>query len=275
MNNQIYLIADPHGNFIPFRNINNYIKNNYQNLETPPIIIVLGDFGGNFFFTTRDEKFKKQLGKYNLQYFIIRGNHEERPSNCMKDNPNDWRMEEFWGNRIYIENKYPYIKYALDEPAIYQIPISPERTIKTLTLPGAYSVDKWYRLSKNWSWFKDEQPTEEERELGLILAKNNPNIELVLSHTCPISYEPADLFLPQIDQSMVDSSAERWLEQINKIIEPDLWAWGHFHANRIYKNCNKVMLFNDCIFYLNNYFKNNSLTTSIIPLLSMSKIEIF
>lgn len=272
---KIFIIGDPHGSFIPFRDIDKYVKNNYQKLEEPPIIIVLGDFGGNFFFTDRDDKFKAKLGKYNLQYFIIRGNHEERPSNLIKNNPEKWHTALFFHNLVYIEKKYPYIKYAIDEPSIYQIPIAKSKTIKTLVLPGAYSVDKQYRLKRGWSWFKDEQPTEIEKQIGINLVKNNKDINLILSHTCPISYEPTDLFLPQVDQSTVDSSTEEWLEQINKNIKPKLWAWGHFHANRIYKNYNKIMLFNNAIFDLKKYFFNNSLQQSVIPLLSTANIQIF
>lgn len=49
---KIFIIGDPHGSYIPFRDIDKYVKNNYQKLEEPPIIIVLGDFGGNFFLQT-------------------------------------------------------------------------------------------------------------------------------------------------------------------------------------------------------------------------------
>ena len=121
---KIYLIGDIHGSFKPVRDfyqrhipLHRDINNDIDN-----VLICLGDFGGNFFFNHRDIEFKKKLGTYNLTYFVIRGNHEERPSICSAKNPDKWHTEEFWGNTVYVENKFPYIKYALDEVAFYYIP---------------------------------------------------------------------------------------------------------------------------------------------------------
>lgn len=33
--------------------------------------------------------------------------------------------------------------------------------MKTIVIGGAYSVDKFYRLSKGYNWFEDEQPSDE------------------------------------------------------------------------------------------------------------------
>lgn len=32
--------------------------------------------------------------------------------------------------------------------------------MKTIVIGGAYSVDKFYRLSKGYNWFEDEQPSD-------------------------------------------------------------------------------------------------------------------
>ena len=254
---KIYLIGDIHGSFKPIRNfyqrhiqlhrdINNCIDN---------VLICLGDFGGNFFFNHRDIEFKKKLGTYNLTYFVIRGNHEERPSICAAKNPDKWHTEEFWGNTVYVENKFPYIKYALDEVAFYYIPyvkipyylrddnketgdIEWEDLMdvyKTLVIPGAYSVDKYKRLEEGWSWFPQEQLSESERLAGLaLIEKHSWNCDLVLSHTCPICYEPTDLFLSFVNQSMVEKDMECYLGQIEYTLDYKAWFWGHYHAFRDY-----------------------------------------
>jgi 3-oxoacid CoA-transferase subunit A len=265
--NKILITADLHGSFHPVRNIYNYMIEKQEPLTKEDVLIILGDFGANFFFNYRDIKLKKKLGKYNITYFVIRGNHEERPSICMEKNPEAWHMEEFWGNQVYVENDFSYIKYALDTPAKYEIPTAQGNIIKTLVLPGAYSVDKYYRCANDLGWFPTEQCTKEEMAAGVALAQSN-TWDLVLSHTCPAIYEPTDLFLPFINQFTVDKTTERWLGEIEYNLDYKLWMFGHFHKNRIYPkvdNKEKIMIFNDGFFNLYKYFENfntyDSLTT--------------
>lgn len=253
--NKILMTADMHGSWKPIRDLYETMLKK-QPLTEDDVLIILGDFGANFFFNHRDTEYKKKLGKYKITYFIIRGNHEERPSICMNKNPNAWHMEEFWGNQVYVENDYPYIKYALDMPAKYEIPTAQSDSIKTLVLPGAYSVDKYVRLANNWGWFPQEQCNEEEMAAGVTLAQSD-SYDLVLSHTCPIIYEPTDLFLSVVDQSTVDKTTERWLGGIEYNLNYKLWAFGHFHSLRVYpeyQGKQMLMLFNDCFLDVYKYF---------------------
>ena len=75
-----------------------------------------------------------------------------------------------------MENEFPHIKYALDEVALYWIPYGENKYYQTLVIPGAYSVDKYYRLQNGWSWFEGEQLTAAEMEKGLDLIHNFDNI---------------------------------------------------------------------------------------------------
>lgn len=271
----IYMTADIHGDFRPIRD---FIKkiNNIKKPTKNDIIILLGDSGLQFFFNYRDEKLKQKLNSYEITLFLIRGNHEERPSICMNKNPNAWHMEEFWGNQVYVENDYPYIKYALDIPAKYEIPTAQGNFIKTLVLPGAYSVDKYVRLVNNWSWFPQEQCNEEEMAAGIALAQSD-SYDLVLSHTCPVIYEPTDLFLSVVDQSLVDKTTERWLGEIEHNLDYNLWCFGHYHANRIYPQVdgkNKLMLFNDCFLDVYKYFcEHYNLYDSLIKINEDTNID--
>ena len=256
--NKILICGDLHGDWRPVKNLYQTMLKK-QPLTENDVLIVLGDFGANFFFNHRDVEYKKKLGRYKIIYFIIRGNHEERPSICMNKNPNAWHIEEFWGNKVYVENDYPYIKYTLDTPAKYEIPLIQEKTIKTLILPGAYSVDKYIRLANNWSWFPQEQCNKEEMAADINLAKSD-TWDLVLSHTAPIIYEPTDLFLSIVDQSTVDKTTERWLGEIEYNLNYNLWVFGHYHSLRIYpeyQGKQMLMLFNDCFLDVYKYFYEN------------------
>lgn len=258
--NKIYILSDPHGSYTPFKNLRETIG------DEPATVIVTGDFGANYWLNKKDKKLKEKLGEFNFTYFIVRGNHEERPSICMQNHPNFWRIETFWNNQVYVEHDYPYIKYALDIPTKYEIPTAQGLLIQTLVLPGAYSADKFYRIENNMNWFSQEQCTDEERKLGLKFAVSQ-DWDLILSHTCPVLYEPTDLFLPMIDQNSVDKTTERWLGEIEHKMAYRLWVWGHFHENRIYPKFNKserVMMFNDCAFDIYKYFCGNYKTINCL-----------
>lgn len=258
----VVMLGDIHGDFKPIRDLYN---NNqaYFNSFDDNVLIILGDFGANFFMNRRDREFKERLGKYPFTYFIIRGNHEERPSLLYSANPRDWHDEIYFENRVLVENEYPYIKYATDIPLVYNI-----EGFETLSLPGAYSVDKDIRLSRGWSWFENEQMTG--REMGYardLCEKNDWFFDMVLSHTCPWCFMPTDLFLSVVDQNFVDKRMEKFFGDIEYQLDYHLWTWGHYHATRVYSPITDdnihikqpLMLYNTQAFDLSNYIKNDTI----------------
>lgn len=243
--NKIWITGDLHGRF---QSIRNFCESGRIDPTETNYLIILGDFGGNYFFNYRDNNFKEKLSKYsekyNLTYFVIRGNHEERPSNCAEKNPDDWHLDIFWNGLVWIENKYPFIKYAFDEPSLYDI-----EGKKALVFPGAYSPDKNYRLANGYSWFSEEQMTDDEMGIGLQLLKENPKCDYIFSHTCPLMFEPyiCNLFLPQISQKTIDKSTERYLNNIIDMCEYKRYYFGHFHDNRNIPPYQATMLFHDVV----------------------------
>ena len=155
MKQHIYMMSDIHGDWRPVRNF--YQRNpkiaRAATAGEENVLILLGDAGLNFFFNHRDEEFKKKLGKYPFTYFVVRGNHEERPSICAINNPDAWHTENYFNGLVWVENEYSYIKYTMDFVNMYEIPYNETNTYKTLVIPGAYSVDKYHRIQMGWSWF--------------------------------------------------------------------------------------------------------------------------
>lgn len=275
MSNQIYILGDIHQSFKPIRDLYNTLTHD-TNIEKHPsntdTLILLGDSGANFFGNYMDRNFKKKLGSYKFNYFIIRGNHDKRPEDCYRENPADWTQEVYFGNTVFVEKAHPYIKYALDHPAVYEI-----NGHSTLVIPGAYSVDKLYRIRYNLGWFENEQLSENEMRLGKELAVElEKKVDLVLTHTCPKIYQPTDLFLSVVDQSTVDNAMERYLGEIECDLDYKLWLFGHYHHLRVYpkyEDKQTIMLSNDAVIDLDKYFETKDPYDSLIYIKNLKGAE--
>lgn len=261
--NQVFILGDLHGSFEPIENLIKSLALRGYEIDSTDTIILLGDVGANFFLNHRDEYFKQKLNSFGCNIFAIRGNHEQRPSILAEQNPNDWHTDTYFDGKVYIEDAYSRIKYASDIPLSYIINDHP-----TLVIPGAYSVDKYYRLQKHWTWFESEQLTAEEMNIGKRICNIwNNKFDIVLSHTCPKLFMPTDLFLPTVDQSTVDNTMEYYLGEIERKIDYKLWCFGHYHQLRIYPEVDgkqMLMLFNNEALNLNKYFQTKDIYRSIL-----------
>lgn len=212
-------------------------------------LVILGDGGYNFYLNKTDRKKKENIQRLGCLLYLVRGNHEERPEN-LSDILEDY--DEIVNGYVYYQNEYPNIRY-LKDGGIYNL-----EGYSTLVIGGAYSIDKHYRLARarangwdpetHWTgWFKDEQLTPEE----MFSIENNVtdmNFDFVLTHTCPYTWQPFDLFLNEVDQKTVDNSMEKWLDDLKgKITWKYAWLFGHFHRDR-YVRPHVEMLMNDFVF---------------------------
>ena len=202
-----------------------YIKETmpeYEPAETA--VIVLGDFGANYHKTKHDWKTKHQAAKFGYTIYALRGNHEDRA--CNMKNP-IYVIDDFVNGIVCYEEEFPNIRYFMDCVAEYEI-----MGKKILCIPGAYSVDKWYRLENDWQWFAEEQLTAEEMKTAEEQFSGK-YYDFVFSHTCPVSWEPNDLFLSMIDQSTVDKTMEVWMDKFKEKFLWKHWLFAHYHADRI------------------------------------------
>lgn len=210
------IIGDLHGHIADLRNLCKVI-------DEPSNIICLGDFGANYYLDKRDKAFKKVTQNYKHVFYVVAGNHEctnyERLGFAAEYDKNV-------GGVVYIEKEFPNIRY-FKRYGIYII-----NGYKCLVIGGAYSIDKYYRLTRGWQWFEDEQLSGEERIACMEMAAGQ-HFDFVFTHTCPYKYRPTDLFLPQVDQNTVDNTMEYFLEDIEENITYGAFLWGHYHADRI------------------------------------------
>ena len=216
-----FLTGDCHGDF---KRIDIFSKSHKTSIED--IMIILGDVGLNYDLGKKDKRRKRLLSKLQITYLCIHGNHEERPCNIPSYKEKEWK-----GGIIYYEEEYPNILFAKDGE-IYDLDGK-----KAMAIGGAYSVDKDYRLMTGQPWYPDEQPSATIKAyVEEQLTKKNWTIDYVFSHTCPLKYEPTDLFMNFLNQNKVDKSTEEWLTQIEQKTDYKKWYFGHYHGNRRYTN---------------------------------------
>ena len=212
-----YIITgDTHSQFSRFKSLGNMPNT---------AVIILGDAGINYHLDERDLSAKRYLAKFLFTFYCVRGNHEVRPSDVDS-------MKRIWDDEVsgfvWIEDDFPNIRY-FDDWGVYWID-----GLRTLVIGGAYSVDKPYRLANGWKWHANEQLTAKEMdECARTAMATKHGFDLILSHTCPRSLQPTDLFLGCIDQSAVDSTMEDWMDRLGRMVEWKHWLFAHYHADRI------------------------------------------
>jgi len=242
---RIFVTGDTHGDFDRIEKLCSRFETTKDDL-----IIILGDAGINYWGGSRDRKLKKRLEKMPITFFLVRGNHESRPS--PKSYNIKYIMKDDYSGHFLVEKDYPSLLFAMDG-ARYSI-----RGWHTIVIGGAYSVDKYYRLEQQYlgrtgyRWFYDEQLSQEERDKifnQLKSEKENgfPTPKVILSHTCPFKNIPREMFLPFIDQSTVDDSMEHWLDDVDELIPYKKWFCGHWHIDK--KIDKMVFLFEDVVLF--------------------------
>lgn len=213
----VYITGDTHGDFL---RIDSFCRKNKT--DTSDVMIILGDAGINYFGDERDYINKRFLKNLPITLFCIHGNHEMRPNRI-----SSYKEQLFNGGIVRAEDDFPNILFANDGE------LFDFNGKKCLVIGGAYSVDKYYRLSRGFKWFEDEQPDEEiKNRVENRLAEIDFKTDIILSHTCPRKYEPIEAFLPGLDQSMIDKSTENWLDEIEEKTIYSKWYCGHWHISK-------------------------------------------
>lgn len=213
----VYVTGDTHGSFARVE----YFCRRFRT-SRDDILIILGDAGINFSGGFHDQMKKEFLEQLPITIFAIHGNHEQRPGTIST------YKEQIWhGGSVYYEENYPSILFARDGE-IYNF-----NDKKTIAIGGAYSVDKAYRLARGYGWWPDEQPSDEIKTyVESNLEKIEWKVDVVLSHTTPLKYEPVEVFFSGVDQSKVDKTTERWLDDIENKLTYEKWYCGHYHTEK-------------------------------------------
>lgn len=213
----IYVTGDTHGRFERIEAFCDRFRT-----KKDDILIILGDAGINFSGPEYDNPKKKFLEELPITIFSIHGNHEQRPHTIPTYQERTWN-----GGIVYQEDDYPSLLFAKDGE-VYDI-----GGRQTIVMGGAYSIDKEIRLLYGWGWWEDEQPSEEIKQyVEQQLDRLNWKVDVVLSHTTPLKYEPVEVFMSGVDQSKVDKTTEIWLDGIEDRLTYRKWYCGHYHTEK-------------------------------------------
>lgn len=211
-----YITGDCHGEF---ERIKLFCEENETSAKED-VMIILGDTGINYYCSIHDNITKDYISEMDITLFCIHGNHEERPTETGRYEEVMWN-----GGIVYVEEQYPNILFAKDGE-VYDFN---GKTV--MPIGGAYSVDKYYRISTGLQWFETEQPDDVIKDyVESQLEKYDWKIDIILSHTVPIEAEPVWAFIPGLDQENVDKSTEEWLQEIYDRLDFESWYAGHYHV---------------------------------------------
>lgn len=196
-------------------------------LDAETYVILCGDvgilYGGN-----KMGRLLNRMSQYPCTFIVMRGNHDARYWKAYRERDEEYEIFDVWGNKMLRQREYPNVWYVRDEGGLYEIP----EVGNVLFVPGAYSVDKWYRLQRGMAWEHDEQLTYREMD-ALIETSKERRIDAVISHTCPLSWRDQfkHLLMEGIDQGSVDCTMEKWLDILYDIVKDDCkqWFFGHYH----------------------------------------------
>ena len=175
------------------------------------MIYITGDTHGEF---GRIEAFCRRFGTCKEDVMIILGDAGINYSGGIRD----MRKKEF------LES-LPITVFAIHG--------NHEQRPQAIVMGGAYSIDKMVRLMYGYGWWPDEQPSDEvKRYVESRLDKLGWKVDVVLSHTTPLKYEPVEVFMAGVDQSKVDKSTEEWLDGIEDRLDYGKWYCGHYHTEK-------------------------------------------
>ena len=233
-----FVCGDIHG---VAANFTSRVKWDIDNPKEDDIIICVGDVGLEYGNQVQGS-LKKAMRKFPGTIYVMRGNHDNRYwrdhtetietyMDYIEKPKAGWAFDDDTFPTLLYQKKYPNILYVRDGGGVYTI-----NGHRFLFIPGAYSVDKEYRLAKGLPYEPQEQLTWLEENQLLAAIEDSLEIDYVISHTAPLGTQIyyKDLFLDFIDQSAVDQHMEYFLDEVYHQLNGKFkhWYFGHMHDDR-------------------------------------------
>jgi 3-oxoacid CoA-transferase subunit A len=205
-------------------------------------ILLLGDVGLRYGAVEAPE-ILSVMREYGATFVVMRGNHDVRYCRDFRDGMygNGFHSVMWRGGEAIVDDFVGNVLYLPDEGGYY-----PNGGHPFLVIPGAFSVDGYYRQRMFMPFEREEQLTSAEMDRLVGFSEEMP-IEYVFSHTCPYGWldRISDLFLTGVRQESVDKGMERMMDVILENVSDSLrgWWFGHYHDDRAVPDSVGHMLF--------------------------------
>lgn len=185
---------------------------------------------------------------HDVTAIVMRGNHDVRYGRDIRDGLfGDWEPVCDESGSYFALSRAPHLLFASDCGGAYRI-----GGRDVLMIPGAYSVDKMYRLHNDFPWENEEQLDDSELACLEEMSRSMP-FDTVISHTCPHAWHAKmpDLLISGLRG--VDHTMELALDKILANVSEtssnnDLkWFFGHYHDDREITGTIGRLLYHDVV----------------------------
>jgi hypothetical protein len=208
----IFVTGDTHGT-IDYHKLSVEMFPEQTLLTKDDFVIILGDFGGIWTGTKKDNRLLDWYERKPWTTLFIDGNHEN--FNALYRYP----VEEWNGGRIHEIR-----------PSVLHLQRGQVFTIddhKFFTFGGAMSIDKIWR-TEGVSWWPQEIPTRAEVDEALgNLQKHNFEIDAILTHTAPT------WVCRKLNAMKLDDPVCVFLDAFDMQCKFKKWFFGHFHVDQV------------------------------------------
>lgn len=216
--NRIFVTGDTHGDFRRFTS-NNF--KNGKDLDKSDFMIITGDFGGIWDVNQsgpQEKHWLNWLDEKPWTTLFVSGNHENF------DRLDKFPLIDMFGSKVgKINNSI----FHLRRGEIYNIA---GRNI--FTFGGGYSIDK-ARRTEFISWWKQEQPSNEEYKKGLkTLKAANNTVDYIITHTAPeIMFNKLGEVFWMEEKIPGEEQLRAYFDMLITNINYKQWFCGHFHKD--------------------------------------------